>query len=150
MINAKTLDAVALKLQPYLNTIGKELGISLKVGSGNFTSVDGKLSIKIKSFNENGETVDRSSLDFKTYAKSYGLKSEDLGKTFTFAGESYKIAGLKTNRPKFPINAIRVKDGKSFKFPAASVINGLVKNIDDLSEEALDILAEDELERGIA
>jgi len=154
MINATTLDTVALKITPYLLQIGKELGLDLSVGNGSFTSVDGKLQLIIKSLNESGEAVDRSMLDFKHYAKSYGLSPEDYGKTFKHGNETYKITGLKTNRPKFPINAIRVKDGKGFKFPAASVINGLILvnkkfNLTQLSEEALDILAKDELERGI-
>ena len=58
---------------------------------------------------------------FQALAPQFGLMSSDYQKTFSFRGNLYKIVGLNPNRPKYPILASRVTDGKSFKFTASSV-----------------------------
>ena len=76
-----------------------------------------KLTLAVK-----GETPEVR--DFELACHRYGLKSDDLGKTFISRGKTYKITGLTTRRPKFPIN-VECSDGKAFKFPAADVVRGL-------------------------
>jgi hypothetical protein len=68
-----------------------------------------------------GETLSAEAQEFKALAHVYGLNPEDLGTEFKVRGTVYKITGLKNSRPKYPISAIRVSDGKAFKFPAATV-----------------------------
>lgn len=125
MITQETYKILRAKLNPYLNIISKEMGISISMGNGSYRGNEGSLKLHLTSLNENGEAVDRSTDDFKTYAKSYGLDPSDLGKEFFCMGETYKITGITTRRYKMPINATRVRDGKKFKFPASSVQIGL-------------------------
>jgi len=63
--------------------------------------------------------------NFKLLASRYGLKPEDLGKTFWVRRTRYKIVGLKPSRPAYPIDAIRVNDQARFKFPADGVAEAL-------------------------
>ena len=69
----------------------------------------------------NGETLSAEAQEFKALAHVYGLNPEDLGTEFKVRGTVYKITGLKNSRPKYPISAIRVSDGKAFKFREATV-----------------------------
>ena len=58
---------------------------------------------------------------FAEMATMYGLTPDDLDAKFNHRGTTYKITGLKTGRPKFPISVVRVRDNKGFKFPDSTV-----------------------------
>lgn len=58
--------------------------------------------------------------DFKQQAHLFGLKSDDLGRTFVSRGETFMVTGLLARCYKNPIAATR-SDGKKFKFPAEDV-----------------------------
>ena len=59
--------------------------------------------------------------EFTKMASLYGLTPDDLDAKFNHRGTTYKITGLKTGRPKFPISVVRVRDNKGFKFPDSTV-----------------------------
>jgi len=61
--------------------------------------------------------VDHAKASFNSYCTVFGLKPDDLGKTFHFRGQSYQITGLNPGAPKFAVNVKRVRDGKPFRFP---------------------------------
>lgn len=63
---------------------------------------------------------------FVLHAPHIGLKADDFGKTFTFRKRTYKITGCRPKSYKYPIMGSRVPDGKTFKFPVAAVVRGLV------------------------
>ena len=65
------------------------------------------------------QTADRK--DFERFAPSYGVSADALGKTFESRGETFRLTGLNPNRPKYPFNAERVRDGKSFKFGDSTI-----------------------------
>ena len=58
---------------------------------------------------------------FEVLAPQFGLEASDYGRTFSRHGERYRIVGINPNRPKYPISAERVADGRGFKFPAENV-----------------------------
>ena len=62
---------------------------------------------------------------FARAAQGLGLPVDCLGKTFTFKGSLYRITDVRLNRPKFPVDAARVKDSAPFKFNVNSVLSGL-------------------------
>jgi len=73
----------------------------------------------------NGMAVDRSATDFKQSCFLYGLKPEDLGRTFkSNSGETYTIVGAKPRSSKYPIICAS-PNGKKYKFSALQVKNAL-------------------------
>lgn len=62
---------------------------------------------------------------FAAKASILGLPADCFGKTFTAKGTQYRITGLHTNRPKFPVDAERVRDGMAFKFRVDGVLRSL-------------------------
>jgi len=59
---------------------------------------------------------------FEVLAPHFGLKPTDHGRTFRARDELYRIVAINPNRPKYPIGAERVSDGRGFKFPVESVM----------------------------
>lgn len=58
---------------------------------------------------------------FEVLAVHFGLKPSDYGRTFQSQGALFRIVSINPNRPKYPISAERVADGRSFKFTAENV-----------------------------
>ena len=123
-IDRAFLRTFASDAEAALTEIADDYGLKISYKGGSFAR-DGRFAtIKFEMVAPDattGETLSREELDFKLFASSYGFEPEDLGRPFTVRGEVYHITGLKSRRPKFPICAERVKDGKPFKFPAEAV-----------------------------
>ncbi len=41
----------------------------------------------------------------------------EVGSNFTYGGKMYRITNYEPSRPRFPVSAERLPDGKRFKFP---------------------------------
>lgn len=50
-----------------------------------------------------------------------GLEARDYGAVFVSHGKRFKLTGVKTSRPKYPISAECLATGRSFKFPRDTV-----------------------------
>lgn len=55
-------------------------------------------------------------------AGSFGLEPTDYARGFRISGETFRISAINPNRPKYPISAERVADGREYKFTAENVI----------------------------
>lgn len=71
---------------------------------------------------EDGSLYSSDKAMFGVLAEHFGLKSSDHGRIFKARGETFRIAAINPNRPKYPISVERVADGRGFKFPAEDVI----------------------------
>lgn len=58
---------------------------------------------------------------FEALAASFGLEPSDYGRTFRTGGDAFRLKAINPNRPKYPISAERLADGRGFKFPAEDV-----------------------------
>lgn len=59
---------------------------------------------------------------FEVLAPNFGLEPSDYGRTFKMRGELFRIVAINPNRPKYPISAERVADGRGFKMPVENVV----------------------------
>ena len=65
--------------------------------------------------------------NFAEEAFLVGLKPEDYGRKFrSFRGETYTVCAIDLRKRKYPILALRVGDGKRFKFPESMVVQNWV------------------------
>jgi len=124
----KTFDRAAVKatrdaLQGALGALAEQMGCEIKVGSATFDRSGANCTFKVECavIGQDGVAETREIADFRGLAPMYGLKPDDLGRTFTNAGEQYRICGIKAKSRKYPILAERERDGKVFKFPADTV-----------------------------
>lgn len=66
---------------------------------------------------------------FEVLAPHFGLEPSDYGRMFKSRDEAFRIVAINPNRPKYPIGAERVSDGRGFKFPADNVVMYLQNSI---------------------
>ena len=97
--------------------------MTFKYKSASFArdGANGTLKFEMATVTSDGDVLTPEAQAFKTLAHKYGFEPEDLGTVFRYQGTDYRITGLKTRRPKFPISAERVSDGRGFKFPVFAV-----------------------------
>ena len=107
-----------------LKELAAELDLEIRQENSRFGDSNAILKYSLMDVGDRGEAVTPESEAWGRSAARYGFYPEDLGGTFSHNGATYKITGLKTRRPKYPICATNLKTGKSHKFPP-----GLVKNI---------------------
>jgi hypothetical protein len=108
------------KIMDALKTIEDELGVTFTRGNGRFDSDSISFKITAMDRGENGEVQTPEAKDFVYYAVSFGLKADDLGRTFRQGGETFTITGMKPRSRKYPVLATSAS-GKTYKFGADSV-----------------------------
>jgi hypothetical protein len=65
------------------------------------------------------ENEGRRSLRY--YGHGFGLEEDDYGAEFTSNGQRFKLVGVKTSRPKYPISAECIQTGTRYKMPRSVV-----------------------------
>lgn len=89
--------------------------------------------IELSTTNTDGSVETTEARNFRKHAVRYGLNPDDLGKTFTHKNhrkgttDKYKITGLNTRAPKYPISATCESTGESYKFPPDLVKRALAR-----------------------
>lgn len=116
------------RLDAAIAAVGEEHGISIKCGNGGYGDAKAHFKIELLVKQADGTVYDAGAEDFKSMAKLVGLEPSDLGKCFVFQNSRYRVTGLSLKRTKFPISAVRIPDGKGFKFTPDQV----KKYLDDL------------------
>lgn len=117
-------------LEAALIQVSKNVGLNVTVeGSMSYDPSAGTVKVKLLAVapNEKGEIESVEAKDFKSACCRYGLKPEDLGKTFRFRNETYTLTGAKPRSSRFPLLGKR-SDGKVFKFAADDVARQLNPN----------------------
>jgi len=69
-----------------------------------------------------GEERKREKESFAAAAEQIGLKASDFEREFSAEGQRFRITGIDPRRPKYPISAERLSDGRACKFPADEVV----------------------------
>lgn len=117
----KTIDREACRtisadVSAALQAVADRHGLSLTVGGGSFSSTEFKPKVEFQVKTEGGVPA-----TFAREAKMFGLPDGCFGKEFVAGGTAYRITGIEVRRHKMPVSAVRVSDGKGFKFPADRV-----------------------------
>ena len=79
-----------------------------------------------------GRALDPQRMHFELFAATYGLSPADYGREFSSGRDRFRIIGIETGRPKYPISAERIADRRRFKFTAEQValmLTGAMKDI---------------------
>ena len=115
-IDSPALTVIRKALEPALQEIGEQYGLTVTTGRGSYGGETGTMTIELATLGENGEVESAQAKDFKKYASMVGLEPTDLGRRFVSNGEEFEVSGLKTRNRKYPVIATKVSNGKSFKF----------------------------------
>lgn len=107
-ITRDLLKSLRPEIQAALTQIGKAHGLTIELGNATFNPTSATFKLLMVAPTDStapGDSaqVQKAAADFKTYAATYGLKADDLGRSFTHGGSSFVIKGLMPRRAKFPI-----------------------------------------------
>jgi hypothetical protein len=120
-----------------LKAVAKKHGVTIAQKAGSYAR-DGSnatLKFEIATIGNDGQAQTKAAQAFKRDAARFGIDPEALGTTFTSRGVEYRITGLNTRRPKYPISADRVRDGRAHKFPASVVAASKGSAVEGLTPE---------------
>ena len=108
-----------LAIDEALAQVGLEYDCTIAIEGGmRFDDSLCRGKIVARDLKEDGSEVDPDREDFIKKAENYGLKPSDFGRKFQSQGQWYEIVGLKSTRPKYPMN---IATGKKYKFDAGTV-----------------------------
>ena len=99
-----------------LAALGATQGLSFSLAGGSLGNGEMTIKLKVKSTNQTA-LADNSKNEFKWACRHVGLEPEDHGAVFSFQGKQFKLTGVHTSRPKYPISGECMRTGRSFKFP---------------------------------
>jgi hypothetical protein len=120
VFDRKTVFQINGEILELLKQYGEDHGIVFEGNGGTYSSTNYTFKLKASVKNESGEVQTVEAANFKAYASCYGLRPEDLGRTFKcdFNGRKYKIIGCKKLRKntKRPILVKEVLSGKKYLF----------------------------------
>lgn len=120
MLSKDKVRAIRSQLEPFLDVIGEELNLKLTLCSCTYREVI-MFKLEVAPIDAEGKSRSKMADDFEIHARGYGLKAEDLGRTFTFSGSLHTIEGAKPRSKRYPILCRRKDDGKLYKFPADAI-----------------------------
>lgn len=115
-----TLRKFRTDFEKAVETFSKKTGVAMTLGSAKFndSSATFKLEIVIvdgASGMSSQEAIGRKSLDLE--GAFFGLTADDYGRTWkSWDGDTYKLTGIKSSRPKYPVSGVNVRTGRGFKF----------------------------------
>ena len=96
--------------------LGERLG--LDISPERWEAGPNHISIKVKFATTDSDAVDEERRrEFGRSAHVFGLERDDYGLEFKSQGRRYRLIGIKSNRPKYPLVCECVSTGKVYKFP---------------------------------
>jgi len=98
-----------------LEGVAERYGVGVKVSGGRYSPTTFSPKVEFAVIGADGLAEGSEVKAFRLYAGSYGLKPEDLGRTFSYSGRSFTICGLNPRAPSKPIMA-RDAMGRGYKF----------------------------------
>ena len=125
-----TVQHIRKRITAALGPLAKELGVAVDLGNCTFGPSNCRFQLKVALLSSDGEAITEEADCFRNNAKLFGFEPDDLGRKFTFRGQSYTIYGLKPKSRKYPIIA-QSGNGKNYKFPCRTVLEALGREVPD-------------------
>lgn len=119
-IDRSTLDALGTAFARELKALGDRFGIDISPAGGVYGGLTGEVRLAV-SVRQTLNGVSGAEEEWNLFCGRYGLLPSDFGKTFYHQGVGYKVTGITPSRPKYPVDAQRIADGRPFKFWPSAV-----------------------------
>ncbi len=119
----ETVKLLRKEINKTLAPLSKKLGIEFDLGTIRFTPYE--MRVKLTGTANKKEVASKKKEEdannFKVFGRYSGLDPSDLGKTFTFNGNQFKVVGWNTKARKNAVKLQRLPDGKGFKCSVAQL-----------------------------
>lgn len=129
-LDKPTVKYIGKRLKTAVKPLAKELGVMIDLGNCTFQTSNCRFQLKVAVLDSNGKPITEEIDSFRSNAKLFGFEPADLGKKFTFQGQSYTICGFKPKSRKYPVIA-QSDNGKNYKFACRTVLGALGREVPD-------------------
>ena len=123
---AGTLDkakvhSIAQAMEEALQGVAARFNVQVTYRGGTFGPDNATLKFVLARIGDAGvaETPERT--NYKLYHHLFGLPADGLDTEVHWAGDTFRITGLKPKGSRYPLQAERVPDGKRFKLPTQAL-----------------------------
>lgn len=111
-ITRTLLKTIRTDLNEYLELLGKEHGIAIKIADNiTFNANQAKISVNLLA--DASEETNTDVIMFNQYRRALGVKAEALNATYNHGGNSYRVITLDMKKHKYPV--IVERGGKRYK-----------------------------------
>lgn len=126
-INRSTVSQLLEEASEALAVVADRHGIVLERKHCTYSETEVPVAFKfvIPERAEDGTAIDPKETEFRKYARRFGLEPDDYGKLFKTYNGVYRVSGIKPRGKKYPVLGEHVDSGRTFKFPASQVVDGL-------------------------
>ncbi len=121
--NRQNVRELAGALETAIKSLEKTYGIKFNYRGARFSPSNVTFKIEAAVVGAGGEVMNKEREAYKTFAYQFNLKPEWLDQTFSWAGNTYKVTGLKTRCWKSPVVVQDVRKNKSYKMSGQMVID---------------------------
>ena len=147
-LDSATVDRIIEDLAEAIQAVADKHGLAVERKRCTYHRTDMPVPFRLHvvEVGADGEAIDKAERKFAEVCHLYGLRPDHYGAEFTTtralrSGRStsatYRITGINTRRPKFPVSACNVDTGKGYKFTEAVVRRGLGLDIGEAIEFVL-------------
>ena len=126
MIDDKNLKEIGREVQDAISMVESEFNVRF-----NFQGIEqrgdvARFILDMRELSVDGESaIDPWIVTWNAHATKHGFNLSDRGKTFHSNTRTFKLLGLKPRNTKYPVIAENVRNGRSYKFRASSVLRYL-------------------------
>ena len=122
IFNKQNLRVIRTDVLDALKAVEKKHGVSFTLGNTRYSPTDFRVKLECFAVKDNsGKDVDAAKAAFESKAFRVGIKRTAYGKTFTHGRKTFKIVGINTRAPKYPIQAESINRGDRYKFPLSAI-----------------------------
>jgi len=126
MLDRPTVKQINSEINEALAAIAQKYKLAVKPVGCSFNAAEMGIRTTLQVVSSTGENlVDKKR--WNTYAPLYGLTPEDFGREVVIMGNRFRLVSLNAKCKKYPFVAVRLRDGKRYKFDAWTIQNVLGK-----------------------
>ena len=126
MIDDKKLKEIGREVQDAVSMVESEFNVKFNFEGIEQRANGARFILDMQEMGSNGQSaIDPWAVTWNAHATKHGFNLSDRGKTFHSNTRTFKLLGLKPRNTKYPVIAENVRNGRSYKFRASSVLRYL-------------------------
>ena len=129
-VDRSTVRMILEEAREALASVADKYGVVLERKHCTYSSTEIPVAFKfvVPERIEGGEAIDPKETECRKYAQRFGLEPDDYGKLFKTYNGVYRVSGIKPRGKKYNVLGDHINSGKTYKFPASAVVDGLERH----------------------
>lgn len=111
------------KIREAIKEIEKSEKVKITFGTSRYGDIDYKSTMTVTSVSNDKVNKKLVNSQNTTLSQRVGFSSNVIGKTFSQGNDKFEITDIATRRPKYPVIAKSLTNGRSYKFRVDTIKN---------------------------